>query len=310
MKREVKIGIFAVVIICCSWAGIRFLSGIDIFGRNMEYYASYDKINGINTASPILIQGVKVGKVTEIILDPATSDKVTLKLSVKRRYRIPTTAEATIYSPGLMSSMAIGLNLGSGVEYLESGDTIMTSVEESLMDVAAEKLLSISDQIAVVGEELTLALGAVNSILETSGDDINSTLNNLNSISSELTALLSSQSGNLESAMEGLSTFSATLGDNAKGIESIVENLDSIVADLNQAELATTLGSTVGELNTTLAKINSAEGSAGKLISDEQLYENLTAVSYSLNELLVDMQENPKRYVHFSLFGAKDKSEE
>ncbi|MFI3332670.1 MAG: MlaD family protein [Rikenellaceae bacterium] len=310
MKREVKIGIFAVVILCCSWAGIRFLSGIDIFGRNVDYYAQYDKINGINTASPILIQGVKVGKVIDILLDPQVSDKVTLKLSIKRRYQIPEGSVVTIYSPGLMSSMAVGLELGQGPEMLHEGDTIATRSEVNLMDVAAEKLMAISDQISIVGSELSTTLSSVNSILESNGGNINSTLTNLNAISSELSLLVDSQRSNMESVVEGFASLSTSLGDNSESIENIISNLDSLASELSSAQLGDGLSSTLEQLNITLAKLNSNEGSVGKLLSDEQLYENLAAVSGSLNELIVDMQTNPKRYVHFSLFGAKDKSVE
>ncbi|MFR9497190.1 MAG: MlaD family protein [Rikenellaceae bacterium] len=310
MKREVKIGIFAVVILCCSWAGIRFLSGINIFGRNVDYYAQYDKINGINTASPILIQGVKVGKVIDILLDPQVSDKVTLKLSIKRRYQIPEGSVVTIYSPGLMSSMAVGLELGQGPEMLHEGDTIATRSEVNLMDVAAEKLMAISDQISIVGSELSTTLSSVNSILESNGGNINSTLTNLNAISSELSLLVDSQRSNMESVVEGFASLSTSLGDNSESIENIISNLDSLASELSSAQLGDGLSSTLEQLNITLAKLNSNEGSVGKLLSDEQLYENLAAVSGSLNELIVDMQTNPKRYVHFSLFGAKDKSVE
>lgn len=307
MKREVKIGIFAIAIICCSWAGIRFLSGIDIFGRNVDYYASYDKISGINNASPVMIQGVKVGTVTEIILDPATSDKVTLKLSIKRRYQIPENSSAKIYSPGLMSSMAIGLSLGDSPTMLASGDTIAAEYEVSIMDVASEKLLEITDQFSTISQELTHTLSAVNELLDGSSENIESMIANLNSTSANISKMLSSQRGNIENAVESLSKFSSTLGDNSENFENIIENLTTLSDELTEAQIASSLSSTLEELNSTLAKVNSAEGSAGLLLNDEQLYDNLAAVSGSLNELLIDMQSNPKRYVHFSLFGSKDK---
>ena len=96
MKREVKIGIFAVLMIGCAWAGIRFLSGIDIFRRNSEYYAAYDRINGVQAASPVIMQGVKVGTVTGIRFDPRRSDKVVLQLTIKRQYALPADSEAQI----------------------------------------------------------------------------------------------------------------------------------------------------------------------------------------------------------------------
>ena len=94
MKREVKIGIFAVLMIGCAWAGIRFLSCIDIFCSNRDYYAAYDQINGVQAASPVLMKGVKVGTVTKIGFDPRRSDKVVLQCSIKRQYRIPVDSEA------------------------------------------------------------------------------------------------------------------------------------------------------------------------------------------------------------------------
>ncbi|MFI3281830.1 MAG: MlaD family protein [Rikenellaceae bacterium] len=305
MKREVKIGIFAIVIVCCSWAGIRFLSGIDIFRRNITYYANYDKVDGINTASPILLQGVKIGKVTDIHLDPANSDKVTLKLSVKRRYQLPVDSEAEVFSPGIMSSMAIGVTYGKSQEMLRAGDTISSHFEAGMMDVAAEKLMGIADQISEVGEQLTTTLGAVNELLAKNSGNIDSTLSNLNALSANLSQLIVSQGDNIAEIADGLSKFSSSLGGNSEHLESILANLNSLSTQLAEADIANTLSATVAELNTTLGKINAAEGSAGKLINDEQLYENLSAVSGSLNELIIDLQANPKRYVHFSLFGSK-----
>ena len=89
MKREAKIGIFAVAMIIAAWAGIRFLKGFDIFGRNTVYYAAYDQVNGVQSASSVMMQGVKIGTVTGISFDPQRSDKVILQLTIKRQYRIP-----------------------------------------------------------------------------------------------------------------------------------------------------------------------------------------------------------------------------
>ncbi len=305
MKREVKIGIFAVVILCCSWAGIRFLNGVDIFRRSVDYYVSYPDINGISSASPVLIQGVKVGAVTGVLLNPRQSNLVTIKLSIKRRYALPEGTTARIYTPGLMSSTSIGLTLGESSVMLNEGDTILPLVEEGLMDKATSTLFAVADQIAVVGEELSAALSSINEILDGSGSNIENTLSSLDSISTRIDGLLGSQSDNIEQALGGISQFSATLGENAQSFENMVQSLESLSADLSQAGVAESLSQTIEQLNATLSKVNGDEGSAAKLLSDEQLYDNLAAVSANLSDLLIDMQANPKRYVHFSLFGSK-----
>ena len=136
MKREVKIGIFGVAMIFAAWAGIRFLQGLDIFSRNAVYYAAYDQINGVQTASPITMKGVKIGTVTGISFDPRKSQNVVLQFTVKRQYRIPTDSEAKIYSDGLMGGKAIEIIYGAADEYLQSGDTLRSVRERDLMDMA------------------------------------------------------------------------------------------------------------------------------------------------------------------------------
>ena len=111
MKREVKIGIFAVAMIGVAWAGIRFLKGFDIFSRNVEYYAAYDQINGVQNASPIMMKGVKIGSVTRLSFDPARSDKVVLQFTIKRQYRIPTDSEAKIFSLSLIHICSSGYSV-------------------------------------------------------------------------------------------------------------------------------------------------------------------------------------------------------
>ncbi len=133
MKREVKIGIFAVLMIGCAWAGIRFLSGIDIFRRNSEYYAAYDRINGVQAASPVIMQGVKVGTVTGIRFDPRRSDKVVLQLTIKRQYALPADSEAQIVSNSIMGAKAVEIRLGESSEVLRSGDTLRAGSDRDLM---------------------------------------------------------------------------------------------------------------------------------------------------------------------------------
>ncbi len=302
MKKEVKIGLFAIVILCCTWAGIRFLSGIDIFSRSTDYYASYEKVDGVGTASSVIINGVKVGSVTEVIFDPSQSELVTLKLSVKRQYKLPKDTKAKIYSPGLMSSMAVGLDLGTSSEYLAQGDTISSYLELGLMDSASAQLSKAVENITEIAEKLSTTLDGVNDIIATSSDNVNSTVANLSSISNRLNRLLASQSGNINDAIENFAAFAQELEGNSESITTTLNNLSALSQEFSEANIGDNLGAALAELNTTLTKVNKAEGTAGQLLNDEELYNNLAAVSSSLDALIQDMQANPKRYVHFSLF--------
>ncbi|EKC63421.1 secreted protein containing Mammalian cell entry domain protein, partial [human gut metagenome] len=189
MKREAKIGIFAVVMILAAWAGIRFLKGFDIFGRNTVYYTAYDQVNGVQSASSVLMQGVKIGTVTGISFDPQRSDKVILQLTIKRQYRIPSDSEAKIVSSSLMGAKAIEVTYGESDTYLEQGDTLRSSRNRDLMDMAGSELEFFKQKISQVTDELSLTLGNINRLLEENGENISGTLGNLNNLSGDLAQL-------------------------------------------------------------------------------------------------------------------------
>ena len=127
MKKEVKIGIYAVVILLCAWAGIRFLSGLDVFGRTRNYTAHYEQVNGLQDAAAVVINGVKVGQVTGVALD-VENGGVDVTLSVNKAYNIPTDSKAMMFSAGLMGGKSIEIVLGSSTEMLKNGDVYLANI--------------------------------------------------------------------------------------------------------------------------------------------------------------------------------------
>lgn len=234
MRREVKIGIFAVGMIACLWAGIRFLSGIDIFSRNTDYYAAYDQINGVQPASPIMIRGVKVGTVTGISFDPAVSDNVVLRFSIKRQYRIPVNSEAKIFSNGIMGSKAIEILLGDADRFLVKGDTLRTSRDRDLMDVAGSELEFFKQKVSTVVADLSQTLGAINGLIETNAASVRGTLAHLNSISGSVDGLLAAERDNLQLALRSLTAFSDMLGSNTGRMDSVIRNVNDFTAARRQ----------------------------------------------------------------------------
>lgn len=306
MKREVKIGIFAVTMLVCAWAGIRFLSGIDIFSRNVDYYAAYDQINGVQAASPIMIKGVKVGSVSDISFDEKTNN-VVLRFTVKRQYRIPTNSEAKIYSNGIMGSKAIEIILGDNRQMLVEGDTIPASRDRDIMDVAGSELEFFKQKVSQIVADLSRTMNNLNSIMESNATYINGTMGHLNSITANVDGLLLSERNNLQGAVDNLSRFTTMLGRNSARMDSIIGNTDRFTRELAEADVARNLDSTLVALNATIAKINSGDGTLGLLLNDKHLYESLNQAGDNLASLLADVENNPKRYVHFSLFGRSDK---
>lgn len=303
MKREVKIGIFAVAMIGAAWAGIRFLKGFDIFSRNRDYYAAYDSINGVQNASPIMMKGVKIGSVTGLEFDPARSDKVVLRFTIKREYRIPSDSEAKIFSNGLMGAKAIEITYGKATTFLEPGDTLRSSRDRDLMDVAGSELDFFKQKFSQVTADLSRTLDNLNTLMEANQSSIHGTLSHLNSLTGDMAAVLDSEKQNLRTAIGSLTEFSEMLGANSDRVAGIIGNLDRVSAQLSEEQVVHRIAEAAGNLNDLLARIEQGDGTLGRLLNDPALYNSLDQATANLAALLADVKEYPGRYVHFSLFG-------
>ncbi len=303
MKREIKIGIFAVAMIGAAWAGIRFLKGFDIFSVNSEYYAAYDQINGVQSASPIMMRGVKIGAVTGITFDPSAGDKVVLQFTINNKYHIPVDSEAKIFSNGLMGSKAVEIIYGNSREYLQAGDTLRSSHDRDLMDVAGSELEFFKQKFAQISTDLSRTLNDVSTTLEENQKYLNQTMRNVSSITTGVDQMLREEKESLTSAIENFSTFSETLGRNSDRITNIVTDLEQFTRTMTEEQVAQKLGESIAALDTLLTDINRGQGTVGLLMKDPDLYRSLNEASQNLSALLADLKQYPGRYVHLSLFG-------
>ncbi len=310
MKKEIKIGIFAVVTLLCTWAGIRFLSGLDVLGRSRTYYVDYVEVSGIQQASPVVILGVKVGSVTEIKLDPTKTEGVQLTLVVDKKYDIPVDSKAKLFSDGLMGGKAIAIEYGSATEYLKSGDRITAAYDKGLMDIAGAELEGLTKKIGEALGSLTTTLDNVNGMLDDNRKSFKGVMSNIDSMTGSMDDVLTGKKQELATIVENLSAFAEALGRNSERIDSVMMNVNSITDQFAAADVVNSLQQTIVKLNTTLDKLNSNDSTVGKLLNDKALYDNLTAASANLSTLLADLQAYPKRYVHFSLFGRGAKADE
>ncbi len=304
MKREVKVGVFAVAVLLAAWFGARFLKGSELFSNNYKYYAYYDQVGGIQTASHVMIYGVKVGSVTKVTLDEDPSKGVELELSIDRRYRIPADSKAKIFSNGVMGGKAVDIVMGSSPEYVDDGGTLASEVGVDIIDMAGSELEFFKEKITEVVGSLTTTLDGINSLLEENSANLNSIVANVDGITASTDEILRDQKTHLKEAIASLNLFAQSLGDNTEHIDSIMGNLDAFSAQLAEADLVSEVESTVEHLNAVLAAADAETGTVGKLLNDAELYDNLSAASDNLSLLLADLKANPKRYVHFSLFGS------
>ena len=295
MKKEVKIGIYAVVILLCAWAGIRFLSGLDVLGRSRNYTAHYESVNGLQDAAAVVISGVKVGQVTgvEVNLERGGVDVV---LSISSDFDIPTDSKAMMFSAGLMGGKSIEIKMGEAKEYLKSGDAIETGVTLDMFDTLANELGDIKERVATLLDNLNQTISGVDSLIDDNSKNLTKTIASLNAVMADL------KKSNIIGNIDG---FCATLNQNGEKLEGIITDINSLTKALNEQQSGEKLAQAINEVNALLAKVNSGSGSIGNLVSDEKLYKELAQASQNLSLLLADLKENPKRYINVTVFGKK-----
>ena len=296
MKKEVRIGIVSLVIFLGAWAGIRFLSGADIFGRTNTYYVYYDNASGLQNAAAVVIRGVKVGQVVDIAIAESDPTKVEVELAVSKDYQIPVDSKAKSFSASIMGGQAIEIIVGQSKEYIEPNGTIEAAVEIGMMDMVANEFGDIKEKLMVMVDNINTTLLSLNGLVDSNSATITSTVAHLNGVLADL------EKSNI---ISNIDSFTGTLKENGEKIDGIVTNVSNLTASIEEQQLGVKLTQSIESLNTLLANINSAEGTVGSLLNDKELYANLTQASDNLSLLLEDLKKNPKRYVHFSLFGGK-----
>lgn len=296
--REIKVGIVAVVCLLLLYFGFNFLKGVNIFAPVHTYYGLFANVNGLTEQSPVYIRGYKVGQVDWIHYDFASDSAFTVRISVNKDIDVPVGATMDLISDGLLGGAAVQLSVPTQFDALhESGDQLPTTVIPGLMESLQSGLLGDLDSTVLEAKSL---LANVNAQL--SDDHLHSALVRIDSISGELTTS--------SHALKNLMT---------RRVPGIVNNLDTILSDvtdissnLRKADLAATVArvdTAVESVNILLADVRAKEGTLGSLIYDNSLYSNINTTVQSADSLLVDLKANPRRYVHFSLFGGKDKSD-
>ena len=310
MKKELKVGLFALLVLLVGWGVVRFLKGSDVFSSSNTYYAYYEQVSGVQPASHVVLYGVQVGAGSKITLDEGPTKGVEVEITVDKRYKIPVDSKAKIFSDGIMGGKAIEIVYGKSSEFIPKGGTIETEAGGDLFDMAGTEIDFLNEKISAVVDGLTVTLDSVNKLLAANTESMTNIMTNVDGVTSNVNTMLAKEREHLEQALASLSKFSKSLGDNSEQVGGIItlgyliDNLNKFSGQLAEGDLVAKLEHLVGEMNGILASVKDENGSVGKLLSDGELYNNLTAASDNLSALLSDLKENPHRYINISVFGS------
>ncbi len=307
ISRELKTGIVAITVIALFIWGYNFMKGLNLFdGPLRTFYTNYDNVQGLNSASIVTINGVEVGKVLNINFNPDKNKRgqLIVEFSVENDFEFSKESVAKIYSASLMGGKSLAVVPSFDGETAVPGDVLKGEIESDILSSVSEKLNPLQAKIEnVVVSADSLMSGLANVLDEKRRENIKNSIENLN-LSIKNFRDLTESLNNVVKENEG------KIGKTLENSEKLTKNLSNFSDTLVNANI----GETVKKLKTTLAsfddiltKIEKGDGTIGKLISDDKMYNNLTNASKELEELLRDMKLHPKRFVHFSLFGKKDK---
>ncbi|MCU0460688.1 MAG: MlaD family protein [Bacteroidales bacterium] len=310
ISNEVKIGAVALVTILVFIWLFNFLKGKDYFKRTVNYYAVYDNIGGLAESSPVEINGFKVGIVQSIrLLDP-TSGKLLVVFSVGKDFRLPVNTVAEILPTSLIAGMKAQFVYGDGPGYYSFGDTIPGRLSESLLTTLDDVLEPIKQKVLSMVTVLDSVITSINDVIDPEfKKNLQGTMTHLDNTTGSLDRILGSKETELKKTLDNITKFSDMLSANTQKMNSTFSNLESITDTLAAADLYNSISNLKASLekaSTLIENLNDGKGSAGQILTNDSLYTNLNNSLASLNLLLEDVKSNPKRYVHFSLFGKKN----
>lgn len=297
MKKEVTIAITACVAVVILFFGLNFLKGMTIFSSDNSYYVRFHDIQGLSKANPIYADGYKVGVVKDIYYDYDGNGDVIVKFDVDNNLRIPKGSTAEVGSD-LMGNVKMNLLMANNPrERVNPGDTIQGATNSGLMGRVAQILPTVEALVPKIDSILT----SVNALL--ADPALAATLHNAQQITNNLTT-----------TSQQLNVLMANLNKSVPGMlnkaDATLANTQKLTNNLAAVDIQTTMNevnSTISNLKTFTDNLNNGKGSLGLLMNDPGLYNNLNSTMISADSLLIDLKAHPKRYVHFSLFGKKEK---
>jgi phospholipid/cholesterol/gamma-HCH transport system substrate-binding protein len=312
ISNETKVGALTIIAVTLLVLGYNFLRGKSVMaGKSNVIYATFSDIGALDISNPVKIKGFRVGNVSDVKGMDENISEVVVAISLKTKVNIPRNSKAVIVN-SLTGVSSLNIILGNDPNMIQTGDTLLSEPNPDLMSKVMTGIDPVLLSMKAAIDSLKDVLHGVNSVLNPqSRKDFSIMLENLSASSRHLSALLQPQTGALAKTLDHTAAFTDNLNQNNARLNAITENIKTASEQLAQTQFkqtVDTLNRTLSSLQQVLDKLKTKEGSAGLFMNDPALYNHLQQTAKSLNTLVDDLKTHPKRYVHFSLFGKKDKS--
>ena len=305
-SKELKVGILAVVTIAMLYFGFKFLKGSDLFSSTSTYFVVYDNVDGLTSSNPVTLNGLSVGRVQSIKIQQDHDNQLLVAIEVRKDIVLRKESQAILADGGLLGDRAIRLKISPTGAQLQNGDTLRGFKEAGISALLQARTLPVMDK----ADSLVRNLNVVTQGFRETGAILNQVLRNYDQTGTVLRNTLERNQKDLSTLITNLSLLSGSLVQTEKQIGPLLAKAGTFADSLKALRLGETVNRAnqlVGQMEQLVAAVQTGQGTASKLINDDKLYNNLNYTMISLNQLLANLRENPKRYVNVSIFGKKDK---
>lgn len=306
ISKEFKVGLLALIAGVLMYFGVNFLRGSDFLSSTNTYYAIYDDIDGLTVSNQVLVNGLTVGRVSDIRILQDQGNKLLVAIDVEDEIMLGDSTVALLIDSDLLGSKAISLEIGEVTTPKKHKDMLIGKVDVGFTEAIKQTALPVIDNMDSVFININNLLANLNR----NNEAINATFANLNQTSDDLKKAAAESRQKLANIMDNVNQLTSAFSDAETGLEPFLIKINNLADSLNDMPLKQTVDGAymaMNNLKEITDKINEGGGSLGKLMNNDSLYQNLNNSAESLDRLLIDLRENPNRYIHFSVFGRKDK---
>ena len=302
LSKEIKAAFFVLSTILLFIFGFNFLKGSSLLDKQKTIYAVYDEVDGLLVGANVMINGLSIGNVTELDFLP-NSTKILVTLKVKDKLNFSSKSTASIYETGVLGGLAISIDpIFERESIVKTGDTLNSSVRPGLTELINRQIEPLSRQLqSTITSVDSIFTGASNVLNRQTQEEIKESIN-------VLTSAIKTINNSSIIIEKTLTDKNTQINNTIDNFEKISSNLSEVSEELNSFGLSNLLANlevSVDGISSIVNKLESDNSTIGKLINEDEVYNNLNSSIESLNSLIIDIKSNPKKYVHFSVFGRK-----
>ena len=307
-SNELKVGFLALIAFLILYFGFNFLKGNDVFSSSKIYYVTYDNVDGLTASNQVLLNGIEVGKVKKVELLPEEGNKIKVTLRINKDLILPDKSIVVLSDGALLGGKVMRLEL-MGKGSLPSESILPGTTEKGLSALLKERALPVLSN----ADSLLVSFRTISRKFENTGTHLNELIKNSNSavtnINGSVTELVADNKANVKQITANMKSLTQSLTETEKQIRPLLTKFNTVADSLQAVRIGQTLqeaGKAINSLQKIVSKLEQGQGTAGKLLANDSLYNGLNKSLVDLDKLLIDFRTQPKRYIHFSVFGKKD----